>query len=136
MAYGIRFAMYFGLAVLMGMAFLRFNTEQKYINAIHQRFRRRFGDDRIPQRSLDAYVFQGMMINEFQDRVYQCVKSAEDTYQCSYPSDLKSVGQIRGTDVLKMFSIDTGLEGTCFGSMIGIIVGYRLLASIVLVIRK
>ncbi|KAJ5896563.1 ATP-binding cassette sub-family G member 5 [Penicillium subrubescens] len=83
-----------------------------------------------------AYVFQGMMINEFQDRVYQCVKSAEDTYQCSYPSDLKSVGQIRGTDVLKMFSIDTGLEGTCFGSMIGIIVGYRLLASIVLVIRK
>jgi hypothetical protein len=83
-----------------------------------------------------AYVFQGMMVNEFQGRVYQCVKSAEGTYQCNYPSGLNSVGQIRGTDVLKMFSIETGLEGTWFGIMIGIIVGYRLLAYLVLVIRK
>lgn len=83
-----------------------------------------------------AYVFQGMMVNEFGHRVYECAKLADGKYQCIYPSVLNPVGKILGKDVLKMFSIETGLEGEWFGIMIGIIAGYRLLAYLALVIRK
>lgn len=83
-----------------------------------------------------AYVFQGMMVNEFQHRIYECAQVAGGKYQCNYPSALNSVGKIRGTDVLRMFSINTGEEGTWFGIMIGIIAGYRLLAYLALVLRK
>ncbi|KAJ6084052.1 ATP-binding cassette sub-family G member 5 [Penicillium sp. IBT 16267x] len=83
-----------------------------------------------------AYVFQGMMVNEFKDRVYECAKTATGDYQCSYSSSLNSIGKIAGPDVLKQFSIETGLEGTWFGIMIGIIAGYRLLAYLALVLRK
>ncbi|OJJ46798.1 hypothetical protein ASPZODRAFT_117642 [Penicilliopsis zonata CBS 506.65] len=78
-----------------------------------------------------AYVFQGMMVNEFQHRTYDCAGS-DASYQCSYSSDLNSIGKIRGTDVLAEFSIHTGLEGEWFGILIGIIFGYRLLAYLVL----
>lgn len=83
-----------------------------------------------------AYVFQGMMVNEFQHREYRCSEMSEGQYQCNYPSDLNSEGRFRGTDVLKEFRIDTGLEGTWIGIMVGIIAGYRLLAYAVLVLRK
>ncbi len=83
-----------------------------------------------------AYVFQGMMVNEFKDREYRCAETSSGQYQCQYPSDLNAEGKIRGTDVLRQFSIETGLEGTWIGIMIGIIAGYRLLAYLVLVLRK
>lgn len=83
-----------------------------------------------------AYVFQGMMVNEFKDREYRCAEVSQGTYQCNYPSDLNAEGKFRGTDVLHGFSIQTGLEGTWIGIMIGIIAGYRLLAYAVLVMRK
>ncbi|KAM0737956.1 hypothetical protein ACQRIT_007960 [Beauveria bassiana] len=83
-----------------------------------------------------AYVFQGMMVNEFKDREYRCAETSSGQYQCQYPSDLNAQGKIRGTDVLRQFSIETGLEGTWIGIMIGIIAGYRVLAYLVLVLRK
>lgn len=83
-----------------------------------------------------AYVFQGMMVNELKDRVYECAKTAAGEYQCSYPSSLNAVGKIAGADVLTGFDIKLGLEGTWFGIMIGIIAGYRLLAYLTLVLRK
>ncbi|XWW94595.1 hypothetical protein V2A60_002540 [Cordyceps javanica] len=83
-----------------------------------------------------AYVFQGMMVNEFKDRNYQCSESSPGQYQCQYPSDLNGEGKIRGTDVLRQFNIETGLEGTWIGIMIAIIMGYRILAYLVLVFRK
>ncbi|KAM3500704.1 hypothetical protein MY10362_006180 [Beauveria mimosiformis] len=83
-----------------------------------------------------AYVFQGMMVNEFKDREYRCAETSPGQYQCQYPSDLNAQGKIRGTDVLRQFSIETGLEGTWIGVMIGIIAGYRVLAYLVLVLRK
>lgn len=82
-----------------------------------------------------AYVFQGMMVNEFEHREYDCV-TARHGYQCMYPSDLSSVGKIRGTAVLKSFDISTGQEGTWVGIIIAIIAGYRLLAYLVLVLRR
>ncbi|KAH2978228.1 hypothetical protein KXW58_004931 [Aspergillus fumigatus] len=83
-----------------------------------------------------AYVFEGMMVNEFKERIFDCAQIAEGKYQCNYPSSLNSVGKILGKDVLKMFSINTGQEATWFGIMIGIIAGYRLLAYLALVLRK
>ncbi|KAL2051270.1 hypothetical protein ABVK25_008519 [Lepraria finkii] len=59
-----------------------------------------------------AYVFQGMMVNEFKDRVYDCAGNAYGRYHCMYESDLASVGKIRGTAVLEAFNYHTGLEGT------------------------
>ncbi|KAL7907585.1 P-loop containing nucleoside triphosphate hydrolase protein [Trichoderma velutinum] len=83
-----------------------------------------------------AYVFQGMMVNEFGHRDYQCDEISRGEYQCNYPSDLNSFGKIRGTDILRQFSIKTGQEGTWIGIMISIIAAYRLLAYIVLRCRK
>lgn len=83
-----------------------------------------------------AYVFQGMMVNQFQHGEYGCDQAAGGQYQCGYPSDLNSAGKFRGTDVLRQFSISTGLEGTWVGITIGIIVGYRILAYLALVLRK
>lgn len=83
-----------------------------------------------------AYVFQGMMANEFGHRDYQCDEISKGEYQCNYPSDLNSIGKIRGTDILRQFSIKTGQEGTWIGIMISIIAAYRLLAYIVLACRK
>ncbi|KAL7804797.1 P-loop containing nucleoside triphosphate hydrolase protein [Trichoderma aethiopicum] len=83
-----------------------------------------------------AYVFQGMMVNEFGRRTYSCDETSDGRYQCNYPSELNSVGKIRGVDVLRQFSIKPGEEGTWIGIMVGIVAGYRLLAYIVLVLRK
>lgn len=83
-----------------------------------------------------AYVFQGMMVNEFEQREYSCATLPNGKYQCQYPSDINDRGLIAGKDVLKQFSISTGQEATWIGIMIGIIAGYRLLAYVVLVLRK
>ena len=83
-----------------------------------------------------SYVFQGMMVNEFKDRVYDCAGNAQGGYHCMYESDLASVGKIRGTAVLEAFNYHTGLEGTWIGIMIGIIAGYRILGWLVLVLKK
>jgi len=83
-----------------------------------------------------AYVFQGMLVNEFQDRTYDCAGSAKTGYHCMYDSDLASTGKIRGTAILEAFNYRTGLEGTWIGIMIGIIAGYRILGYLVLVLKK
>jgi hypothetical protein len=83
-----------------------------------------------------AYVFQGMMVNEFEHRIFDCAGTKDTGYQCMYPSDLASTGKIRGTAVLEAFNYKTGLQKTWIGIMIGIIFGYRLLGWLVLVIKK
>lgn len=83
-----------------------------------------------------AYVFQGMMVNEFEHRQYRCAKGSGGQPQCSYPSDLNAEGRFRGTDVLAQFGISTGMEGTWIGIMVGIIAGYRILAYVALILRK
>ncbi|TVY28381.1 ABC transporter G family member, partial [Lachnellula hyalina] len=83
-----------------------------------------------------AYVFQGMMVNEFERRDFDCAGSAAAGYSCMYQSDLASVGKIRGTTILAQFGYRTGLQGEWLGIMIGIIAGYRILGWVVLVIKK
>ncbi|KAL1891990.1 hypothetical protein Sste5346_007334 [Sporothrix stenoceras] len=79
-----------------------------------------------------AYVFQGMMVNEFGSRNFRCDTSSDGSYQCMYPGALNAEGTIEGTDVLKAFNIQTDLVGEWIGIAIGIIAGYRLLAYLVL----
>lgn len=83
-----------------------------------------------------AYVFQGMLVNEFSNRTYDCAGNAQSGYTCMYQSDLASVGKIRGTAILEAFNYHTGQQGTWVGIMIGIIAGYRVLGWLVLVLKK
>lgn len=83
-----------------------------------------------------AYVFQGMLVNEFEKRTFDCAGNAQSGYQCMYQSDLASVGKIRGTAILDAFNYQTGREGEWIGIIIGIIVGYRVLGWLVLVLKK
>ena len=78
-----------------------------------------------------AYVFQGMMVNEFKRRTYNCAADC----QCSFPTgDLQC--QIPGTSVLSAYGYPTGREGKWAGIMIAIIVVYRLFGWAALYLRK
>lgn len=79
-----------------------------------------------------AYVFQGMIVNEFGKRVYTCGSDC----QCSYPSDLADQCLIDGKAVVASYGYSTDKMGQWVGIMIAIITGYRLLGWLVLVLRK
>lgn len=79
-----------------------------------------------------AYVFQGMMVNEFATRPYDCGPGC----QCKYASELASECKIAGTAVLEEYGYATGRRGKWVGILIGIIAVYRLLGWIALAIRK
>lgn len=82
-----------------------------------------------------AYVFQGMMVNQFAHGVYECDQVASG-YSCQYPSPLNAVGKIDGSAVLKSLQISLGREGEWFGIMVGIIVVYRVLGYIAMRLRR
>lgn len=79
-----------------------------------------------------AYVFQGMMVNEFAERVFDCGPGCH----CMYQSELASECKIAGTGVLESFGYATGRRGKWVGILIGIIAVYRLFGWIALVLRK
>lgn len=75
-----------------------------------------------------AYVFQGMMVNEFKGRVYDCASvGGGNECQCMYASELQGECKIAGTAVLREYGYATGREGEWAGILVGIIVVYRLL---------
>ncbi|KAI5364888.1 Putative AAA+ ATPase domain, ABC-2 type transporter, ABC transporter [Septoria linicola] len=82
-----------------------------------------------------AYVFQGMMVNEFRARSYSCEQIDGQCF-CSYPSELQSECRIAGTAVLSQYGYALGREGKWVGIMIAIIVVYRLLGWAVTWSRK
>ncbi|KAL4897967.1 P-loop containing nucleoside triphosphate hydrolase protein [Aspergillus ambiguus] len=79
-----------------------------------------------------AYVFQGMMVNEFADRVYSCGAGCN----CMYQTDLAEQCLIRGTGVLQEYGYATGRTGKWVGILIGIIAVYRLFGYLALVVRR
>ncbi|BCR96263.1 putative ABC transporter [Aspergillus luchuensis] len=79
-----------------------------------------------------AYVFQGMMVNEFQHRIYSC----GDSCQCMYQTDLANECKIRGIGVLQEYGYATGRTGKWVGILVGIIAVYRLFAYFALVLRR
>lgn len=81
---------------------------------------------------MQAYVFQGMMVNEFSQRIYSCGTQC----QCMYTTDLASQCQIRGTGVLETYGYATGRTGKWAGILVGIIAVYRLFGWIALQLRR
>ncbi|CAG7981755.1 unnamed protein product [Penicillium olsonii] len=79
-----------------------------------------------------AYVFQGMMVNEFAERNYSCGPGC----QCMYTTDLADQCMIRGTGVLESYGYATGRTGKWAGILVGIIAVYRLFGWIALYLRK
>ena len=79
-----------------------------------------------------AYVFQGMMVNQFKDTEYKCHG------QCMYDSDLRTEGKIDGKAVLRAYGYgySDGEVGKWIGIMVGIIFAYRLFGYLALVIKK
>jgi hypothetical protein len=79
-----------------------------------------------------AYVFQGMMVNEFAHSTYRCQRLESGDFNCMYPSSLNSEGKIDGGAILETLDIARGREGQWIGIMIAIIAVYRILAYLVL----
>jgi hypothetical protein len=78
-----------------------------------------------------AYVFQGMMVNEFKDRSYACAPGCKCMYDTG---DLQC--RIPGTSVLEAYGYPTNRQGEWVGIMISIIVVYRLLCWFVIWVKK
>lgn len=81
-----------------------------------------------------AYVFQGMMVNQFKHTTYRCDRIANQ-WQCMYPSDLQDQSRIRGSAVIDAYNFD-GDVAEWLGIMVAIIVGYRILGWLVLVVKR
>ena len=80
-----------------------------------------------------AYVFQGMMVNQFRDTTYSCKEE-----RCMYASRLQSVGRIDGKAVLEAYHYphSQGEVGKWLGIMVGIIAVYRVLGWAVLMAKR
>ncbi|KAJ9659565.1 hypothetical protein H2201_007314 [Coniosporium apollinis] len=79
-----------------------------------------------------AYVFQGMMVNEFAERTYDCGKDC----QCMYVSDLADQCKVDGKAVLAMYGYRQDRNGLWVGILLAIVLGYRLLGWLVLYLRR
>lgn len=79
-----------------------------------------------------AYVFQGMMFNEFGSRVYSCGQ----TCRCMYQSALADKCLIEGSAVLNKYGYFQNDQGKNVGIMIAIIAFMRLISWAYLTIRK
>lgn len=79
-----------------------------------------------------TYVFQGMMVNEFAERTYNCGTECV----CMYQTDLAPQCKISGLGVLNKYGYHTGNTGKWVGILIGIIAGYRVLGWIVMSLKK
>jgi ABC-type multidrug transport system permease subunit len=86
-----------------------------------------------------AYVFQGMMVNEFSDRTFECAPApagSSSGCSCMYPSILQDQCQIDGKAILKSYGYHEGRTGLWVGILLCIVLGYRLLAWVVLKLKK
>lgn len=83
-----------------------------------------------------AYVFRGMMVNEFGKRNYACERLADNSCQCMYPSALQDQCLVEGKAVLSVYGFENGDMGKYVGYMLVIIFAYRLFGWMVLALRK
>ncbi|RYP63670.1 hypothetical protein DL771_009158 [Monosporascus sp. 5C6A] len=88
------------------------------------------------------WVFEGMMVNEFGTRVYECAAAAggevgqQQQCACMWQTELADRCQIAGQGVLDQYGYEPGHMGRNVGIMLGIVAGYRIAAWIVLKLRK
>ncbi|CAZ80321.1 unnamed protein product [Tuber melanosporum] len=81
------------------------------------------------------YVFQGMMFNEFDGRVYNCAKVGDEC-QCMYPSGLADQCNIEGRGVLTALGYGKKDIGLWIGVLIAVTFGMRGLAWITLKVKR
>jgi hypothetical protein len=79
-----------------------------------------------------SYVFQGMMVNEFQNRSYSCGESCH----CMYKTELEGECKVSGIGVLDQYGYATGRTGKWVGFLLLIVLGYRLFGLVALVLRR
>ncbi|KAI9781012.1 MAG: hypothetical protein M1816_002609 [Peltula sp. TS41687] len=79
-----------------------------------------------------SYVFQGMMVNEFSRRSYTCGNDCT----CMYRTNLASQCKIAGQGVLDTYGYSPGNTGKWVGILLAIVLGYRLLAWLVLILKR
>ncbi|KAK7755365.1 hypothetical protein SLS62_002592 [Diatrype stigma] len=90
------------------------------------------------------WVFEGMMVNEFGGRVYECARvpaspagnQQETTCACMWLTELADRCQIAGQGVLDQYGYQPGHMGRNVGIMLAIVAGYRIAAWVVLKLRK
>ncbi|EDU40687.1 ATP transporter [Pyrenophora tritici-repentis Pt-1C-BFP] len=83
-----------------------------------------------------AYVFRGMMVNEFGRRDYSCERLASGGCHCLYPSGLQEQCLVEGKAVLGVYGFGTGGQGKYVGFLLVIVFVYRVLGWAVLYFRK
>ncbi|ORY55862.1 P-loop containing nucleoside triphosphate hydrolase protein [Pseudomassariella vexata] len=81
------------------------------------------------------WVFEGMMVNEFSERVYACPVIAGQC-ACMYRTDLMDLCMIRGQGVLDQYGFEPGNMWRNVGIVLTIVAGYRIAAWIVLSLRR
>lgn len=79
-----------------------------------------------------AYVFRGLVSNEYSKRTYGC---ANNCY-CMYDTSLRSRCKVAGDEALALYGFEVGNQGLWVGIMLSIIFVMRLMAWVVLVLRK
>jgi ABC-type multidrug transport system ATPase subunit len=78
-----------------------------------------------------GYVFQGMMTTQFDGAIYSCGAGC----QCRYES-LPDQCHISGETVLHQYGVNTADQGRNVGIVVAIILGYRLVAWVLLRMRN
>ncbi|KAI1861575.1 hypothetical protein JX265_009542 [Neoarthrinium moseri] len=82
------------------------------------------------------WVFEGMMVNEFADRVYDCAQVPGGGCHCMYSTKLEQQCLIQGQGVLDQYGYRPGHMGRNVGILMAIVVGYRVAAWVVLTLRR
>jgi ABC-type multidrug transport system ATPase subunit len=85
-----------------------------------------------------AYVFQGMMVNEFARRTYSCATRTDEDTKCScvYETLPTEECSVSGRHILQLYDIKVDGFTTRLAAMLAIITVLRVLAWFVLRIRK
>ncbi|KAF1933517.1 ATP transporter [Didymella exigua CBS 183.55] len=83
-----------------------------------------------------AYVFRGLMVNEFAHRAYACAPRTEGGCYCAIPSGLAEQCMVDGRAVLDGYGYKTGGVGRYVGYMVLIIFVYRVLGWVALWARR
>ena len=92
-------------------------------------------------RAIDyqAYVFQGMMINEFSNHNFECAR-VDGVSSCMYQLDPSKPStnecEIPGQAVLNSYNYRWDLTSLWVGILLCIVLGYRLLTLVVLWMKR
>lgn len=85
-----------------------------------------------------AYVFQGMMANEFSHRTYSCATSTDDSTECSciYATPSRGECSMGGHYILQLYDVDPDRFVIRVVAILAVITGLRMLTLVALHLRR